>query len=440
MKPRILLLEDDAATRFGFVRYYTQQGYEIRETANCAQAADAVAAERFDAIVVDITLPDGNGVDFIDTVRNHDPIVPIIIMTGAADIAVAVDAMRRGADNFITKPIDEISLAEFLKKNLELGVLKRQQQFRRQAESREDALFGEDPAMRKLLEFARIAAESDCPVLITGETGSGKGMLAKWIHRNSPRHQHECVEVNCSGLRGELLARELYGNARGAFTSADRDREGLLDLADHGTLFLDEIGDMSPEIQASFLKVLEEKCFRRLGDVRLRKSDFRLICATNRDINASVGNGQFRQDLFYRINFMSIHVPPLRERLDDLPRLATHILRNAGAADNILSIPLLRQLQAYAWPGNIRELKNVLERALLLAHGNRIQPEHLMGLDTAPASPAPETATLTGNIKTAERNHIMAVLARTGGNMVKAAKLLGISRATLYRKLQKEPD
>lgn len=440
MKPRILLLEDDAATRFGFVRYYTQQGYDIREAANCAQATDAVAAERFDAIVIDIALPDGNGVDFIDTVRSHDSNVPIIIMTGAADIAVAVDAMRRGADNFITKPIDETGLAEFLKKTLELGVLKRQQQFRRHTESREDALFGEDPAMLKLLEVARIAAESDCPVLITGETGSGKGMLAKWIHRNSHRHRHECVEVNCSGLRGELLARELYGNARGAFTSADRDREGLLDLADRGTLFLDEVGDMSLDIQASFLKVLEEKCFRRLGDVRLRKSDFRLICATNRDISAAAVSGQFRQDLFYRINFMSIHVPPLRERLDDLPRLAAHILRNAGAADCILPIPLLRQLQTYSWPGNIRELKNVLERALLLARGNPIQREHLMGLDAASASSAPEATPLADSIRQAEKHHIMTVLAGTGNNMVRAAKLLGISRATLYRKLQKKPD
>src|SRR6185369_3664508 len=228
--------------------------------------------QRFDALVLDITLPDGNGIDFIDMVRKYDPCIPIIVITGAGDIQLAVDAMRRGADNFLTKPVDNAALAEFLRKTLEIGVLKKRQVARQRLETREEIFFGKSPAMQAIYELARIAATSDSPVLITGETGTGKGMLAKWIHRHGKRSQSEFVEVNCSCLRGEMLAREIFGNARGAYTSADQDRKGLLDIADRGTFFLDEIGDMGMDVQAQFLKVLEDKTYRRLGDVKLLRS------------------------------------------------------------------------------------------------------------------------------------------------------------------------
>ncbi|HEX9078003.1 MAG TPA: sigma-54 dependent transcriptional regulator, partial [Desulfuromonadaceae bacterium] len=296
MKPRILLVEDDAAGRFGFVRYFSHEGYVVTEAADMAGACEAIAAQHFDAIILDINLPDGSGIDFIETVRASDSSTPIVVITGSGDIPLAVDAMRRGADNFLTKPIDNAGLAVFLRKTLEVGALKRQQAARQRLEPRDDdAGFGASPAMAAILDHARIAASGDCPVLITGETGTGKGRLAKWIHRHSARSKYEFVEVNCSGLRGELLAREIFGNVRGAFTSADQDRKGLLDIADRGTLFLDEIGDMDLAVQAQFLKVLEEKSYRRLGDVRLLRSDFRLICATNKDIDGLVANGLFRQ-------------------------------------------------------------------------------------------------------------------------------------------------
>ncbi len=436
IKPRLLLIEDDDAGRFGFARYFSLEGYEVTEAADLAEASEAFATRRFDAIVLDINLPDGSGIDFIEKVRRTDASTPIVVTTGAGDIPLAVDAMRRGADNFLTKPIDNAALAVFLQKMLEIGTLKRQRVARQRLEPRsDDDAFGSDPAMRTIMGHARIAASNDCPVLIMGETGTGKGQLAAWIHRNSARAKYEAVEVNCSGLRGELLAREIFGNIRGAFTSADQDRKGLLDVADRGTLFLDEIGEMDPAVQAQFLKVLEDKTYRRLGDVKLLRSDFRLICATNRDIEEQVQSGQFRQDLLYRINLMVLHLPPLRERLADLPELAAGMLRASGAPDGRLPEEALRLLRGYHWPGNLRELKNILERAVLLANGAPLRPEHFGSL----SGPAPRRAPAPAAASTVqERQHaqIAEVWRQTGGDPARAVKLLGISRATLYRKLK----
>ena len=437
MKPRILLIEDNAGTRFGFVEYFSCEGYSVREAGSLSEARDAIALQRFDAIILDINLPDGSGLEFIDRVRASDPSVPIVVITGAGDIPVAVDAMRRGADNFLTKPIDNQSLAVFLGKTLELGALKRQQVARQRLERPDDTFFGDSPAMRKILDMARIAAKNDCPLLITGETGSGKGVLAKWIHRNSERSRYEFVELNCSGLRGELLAREIFGHVRGAFTSADQDRKGLLDIADRGTLFLDEIGDMSIDVQAQFLKVLEDKCYRRLGDVKLMKSNFRLVCATNKDVDAAVASGQFRQDLFYRINLMTIHIPPLRERLEDIADLATRMLSAFGAADVVLASDVIRLLKGYGWPGNVREFKNVLERGLLLSKGAALRPEHLSGLDGRPNYPS---SVISKSIHDMEKAHIVSVVEQSGGNLTMAAERLNISRSTLYRKLKQLAD
>ena len=235
MKPSVLLIEDNDAARFGFVRYFAKEGYEICEAADLAEAAAKLSARRFDAIVMDVNLPDGNGIDFIDTIRESDPNIPIIVITGAGNIQLAVQAMQRGADNFLTKPVDNSALSEYLRKTLEIGALKRQVTARKRLEKQEETFFGDSPAMHEILNLAEIASSGDNPVLFTGETGTGKGMLSKWIHRHNARSKNEFVEVNCSGLRGELLAREIFGNARGAYTSADQDRKGLLDIADQGT-------------------------------------------------------------------------------------------------------------------------------------------------------------------------------------------------------------
>ena len=434
MAPKILLIEDNAATRFGFVRYFLKEGYTVNEATDLSEAGAVLEQQRFDAIILDINLPDGNGIDFIDAVRAGDQTIPIIVITGSGDIPLAVEAMQRGADNFLTKPVDNAGLAAFLRKTLEIGVLKRQQAARKRLEIQEDTFFGEVPAMQEILELARMAATSDSPILITGETGTGKGMLAKWIHRNSRRSQREFVEVNCSGLRGELLAREIFGNARGAFTSADQDRKGLLDIADRGSLFLDEIGDMGMDVQAQFLKVLEDKTYRRLGDVKLLRSDFRLICATHWEIESLLQKGLFRQDLLYRINLMTINIPPLRERLNDLPAIVSYLLSTLGASQAVITEDVMKLLLAYNWPGNIRELKNVLERALLLTpNGATIRQSHFSNLVNGKASQGtqrPQT------VQEVEESHVRTVMEQMEGNIDKAAKTLNISRATLYRRLK----
>lgn len=437
MKAKILLIEDEIGTRFGFARYFGSEGYEVAEAATLAGGEEAIAAQRFDAILLDVNLPDGNGLDLIVKVRKYDPCIPIIVITGAGDIPLAVEAMRRGADNFLTKPVDNAGLAEYLRKSLEVGRLKRRDVARVRLQRKEDLVFGEGAAMMEILDHAGIAAANGNPVLITGETGTGKGMLAKWIHRNSARSGCEFVEVNCSGLRGDMLAREIFGNARGAFTSADQDRKGLLDVADRGTLFLDEIGDMGLEVQAQFLKVLEEKSYRRLGDVKLLRSDFRLICATNRDVEAMVREGTFRQDLMYRINLMVLRLPPLRERLEDLPAVIAYLQRASGNHDAAIPEEVMDLLRGYAWPGNVRELKNVLERALLLCRGEELKPAHFPGLAGAP-SPAHASAGVT--VQQVEGAHIASVLKQSGGNVDLAARRLGISRATLYRRLKEIPS
>lgn len=434
MKPKILLVDDNDATRFGFVRYFSKDGYTVNEAADLGEATEAIATQRFDALILDIHLPDGNGIDFIDTVRTEDPCIPIIVITGAGDIPLAVEAMQRGADNFLTKPVDNAALAAFLRKTLEIGVLKRRLSAQKRLAKQEDIFFGDIPAMQEILHLARTAATCDSSVLITGETGTGKGMLASWIHRQSKRASHEFVEINCSGLRGEMLSRELFGNARGAFTSADQDRKGLLDISDRGTLFLDEIGDMGLEVQAQFLKVLEDKTYRRLGDVKLFRSDFRLICATHREIESLTHSGLFRQDLMYRINLMAIHIPPLRERTKDLPAIVSYLLRALGASESAITDDAMKLLTAYSWPGNIRELKNVLERALLLTpRGTMIRQAHFINLGnarTCPGAPGPRT------VQEVEEMHIKTVLEQMGGDIEKAARSLNISRATLYRRIK----
>ncbi|HBG04358.1 MAG: hypothetical protein A2075_04445 [Geobacteraceae bacterium GWC2_58_44] len=436
MKPKILLIEDDIGTRFGFARYFSHEGYQIVEADTLEKAEAAIAAEPFDAILLDITLPDGNGLDMVVKVRSTDTCIPVIVITGSGDIPLAVEAMRRGADNFLVKPVDNAALSLFLRKSLEVGKLKRQQAARLRLQRKDDIFFGEGQAVQQIIDHAQIAATNDGQLLITGETGTGKGMLAKWIHRNSNRAGFEFVEINCSGLRGELLAREIFGNVRGAYTSADQDRKGLLDVADRGTLFLDEIGEMGLDIQAQFLKVLEEKSYRRLGDVKLLRSDFRLICATNRDVENLAHQRLFRQDLLYRINLMVIDLPPLRERIEDLPALVKFLLHAAGHADTVITAEVMRLLKSYSWPGNIRELKNVLERALLLARGGELEPAHFSGLRERQRHQGLHSRT-GPTVQQVEEAHIAVVLKQTGGNVDQAAQRLGISRATLYRKLKK---
>ena len=430
MTTKVLLVEDDPSARFGYSRYLTRAGYDVTEAGSVAEARAMVQARYFQAMVLDVILPDGSGLDLLKEVKTVYPCLSVIMATGKGDIPMAVEAMRLGADNFLTKPVKMEELEVYLRKGVELEQLRRGALRSRLQERAPEPYAGVGPSMSMVLDLAAEAARGDVPILLLGETGTGKGVLARWIHAQSQRREAGFVEVNCSGLRGELLANELFGHARGAFTSAESEKQGLLDLADGGTLFLDEIGDMDLAVQAQFLKVIEERSFRRLGETRARRSDFRLLCATNKDLAAEREAGRFRDDLYFRIDVLPLRLPSLRERIEDLPGLARHLLLSLGRPEVEIGEAALALLRGYAWPGNLRELRNMLERAVILSRGGPLLTEHFPGI-VSHCPPGP------GWREDLERQHLDATLARAGGDVRKAAAELGISRATLYRKLKR---
>ena len=428
-KPSILILDDEAAVRTSFAFYLSRKGFAVTEAGTLAEGRQAMMAQSVDGLLLDVNLPDGSGLDWIREVREARPGTAIVVMTGIGDIPMAVQAMREGADHFVTKPVDMAELEVFLRKSLELGGLRRGSRALQRQARKAAPFFGDCPAARALAEQARLALQHDAPVLLQGETGTGKGMLARWMHEHGAREAMPFVEVSCAGLPRDLLASELFGHTRGAFTSAVADKEGLLDVADGGTLFLDEIGELDAPMQTQFLTVLEGKRYRRLGEVRERRSEFRLICATSRVLADEVASGRFRADLYFRINVLPITVPALRDRAADLPGLVSHLLGVLGAAAAEASPEVIAFLQAYPWPGNIRELSHALERALLLAGGDTLEPEHFAWLKTtARAKPVRSEDEDLARFEQAVRDH--------GGNVESAARSLGLSRATLYRRLK----
>jgi DNA-binding NtrC family response regulator len=437
MKPLVLLVDDEPSTLLGYRKFLEKSGYETEEAETLDDARKAVEGRRFDAILLDKFLPDGNGLEWIPELRAGHPEMAIVVITGAGDVPEAVDSLRNGADNFLTKPVNMNELEVFLKKSLEVGGLRRRNLSHSRLTRKQEVFFGSSRSARETRELAGLAAENESPVLIHGETGVGKGVLARWIHENSSRSQENFVEVNCSSLRGDLLASELFGHAKGAFTSAVSDREGLVEVADRGTLFLDEIGDMDLAVQAQFLKVIEERSYRRVGETRVRQSDFRLVCATNRDLQADIESGRFRPDLFFRINVLPISAGPLRGQTDDIPGLVSHFLAASGQHVDVSS-DVLGLLTSYSWPGNARELKNVLERAGILARGSALGAEHFPGIgpDSAPKSAGKGTPAIK-SLDEMEEEYINGVVEDLGGDIQRAAEVLGISRSTLYRKMKR---
>ncbi|MBI5696803.1 MAG: sigma-54-dependent Fis family transcriptional regulator [Nitrospirae bacterium] len=436
MKTNILIIDDEPGIRFAFSQYLEAVGHSVKAAADRNEAGDALLRERFDAVLLDINLPDVNGLDLLTELRAGYPEMAIVVITGHGDIPLAVEAMRRGADNFLSKPVNMAGLDVYLRKALEISALRRSQTASERLAKPASPFFGDSQATSKMLELATVAAANDSPVMLQGETGSGKGVLARWIHGRSARGRAPLVEVNCSGLRGELLASELFGHAKGSFTSAVADREGLIEVADGGTLFLDEIGDMDLQVQAQFLKVIEEKQYRRLGEVKVRRSEFRLICATNKDLMEEARQGRFRLDLYFRIFVFPIPIAPLRERVSELPGLVRHIMAGLGRPSEAPSPEVMRMLASYRWPGNIRELRNVVERGVLIARGGPLTPECFPGLagSTHPDAAALPAAAPSGM---PEEERIKSELERQGGDVVRTASALGISRATLYRRLKK---
>ncbi len=443
MKAVVLIVDDEEAVRRVYRRQLVRDGYDVADAGTLALAREALSGRRFDAVLLDLNLPDGNGLDLVEEVRRSSPAAALVVVSGMGELATAVEAMRRGADNYLQKPVDMEALLVFLKKAVEMGTMRRGQLSRRRTVKLLEPHFGEAPAMRAVMELAQTASQNDVTVVIQGETGVGKGVLARWIHEHSPRAAAPFVEVNCSSLRGELLSSELFGHIRGAFTSAVEDRQGLIEVADGGTLFLDEIGDMDVGVQAQFLKVIEEKRYRRLGDVRVRSSEFRLLCATNQRLEDRVEQGFFRSDLFFRINVFPVRLPALRDVPETIPGLVRSLLAFLSPREIQIEPAVFDLLARYPWPGNVRELRNVIERALVLG-GQTLSPSHFQLLALAPfgAASAPTQAAAPSSIPTANANladmelaRINEIVAQCQGDTKKAAELLGISRATLYRRI-----
>ncbi len=376
-KARLLLVEDDAIVRQS-LRPFLDPRYQVAEAATCAEAERLLRAGRFDAAVIDYQLPDGNALGLLDLVGELYPGLPAVVLTAHGSIKLAVEAMRRGAEHFLTKPAEPEALSVILDRCLAAGRRHRRRRAydTEQKRRRPDPFGGPSTLIRELETLARKVSAGDSSVLLQAETGCGKGLLVRWLHDHGPRAGEPFVELNCAGLKPEFLESELFGYKSGAFTGAAKAKPGLLEIADRGTLFLDEIGDMDLAIQAKLLKVLEEQTFRRLGGVRDRHVDVRLIAASHHDLPALVRAGRFRADLYFRIHVLRLEIPPLRRRREDIPTLVCNLLtplsRKMGRSETGITPGAIEALVRYPWPGNIRELRNVLERAVLLADGDTL--------------------------------------------------------------------
>ena len=436
MKPSLLAVDDDRTICFAIRDYFEQKGFEVATANTVAEGQVTFRSRRPDVAVIDYELPDGDALQLLERIRAIDASCPVIVLTGHASIDLAVRAIQEGAAHFLTKPLKLAALATVIDRALEEGAMQRQDAARRSAGPRAvDPFVGTSAAVREVAALARKIAGSESPVLIHGETGTGKGVLAHWLHENGPRARAPFVDLNCAGLSREFLDTELFGHEKGAFTGAVAAKQGLFDVAHGGTLFLDEIGDVDPQLQPKLLKVIEEKRFRRLGDVTDRTVDVRLIGATHHDLEARTRAGTFRADLYFRISTIPVVLPPLRERIEDIPALATEILGRL-CRNVTISADAMRALQQYAWPGNVRELRNAIERAVLLAEGTVLEPRDFT-LRSAAAPTASNDDDLGLTLAEAERRHIERVLADCGGRVDLAAERLGVPRSSLYQKLKR---
>ncbi len=436
---KLLLVDDDVQMRKVLGLYLRRCGFAVLEADGLAEAQKLTAKEAPDLTIVDYQLPDGTAFDLLNSAKERESTEAVIVLTGLGTIDLAVRAIKSGAEHFLTKPVDLESLEILVRRTLEQQRDRRQRAFSAAvATSTPMPFLGKSRAVRRLEEMATAAIESDVPVLILGETGAGKGVLARWIHENSSRKAEPFVDLNCAGLSRELAESELFGHQRGAFTGAVTSKPGLVEVAHKGTLFLDELGDLDLAVQPKLLKALEEGQFRRVGELAARSSDVRLLAATHRNLAAMVKDDRFREDLLFRINTLTLEIPPLRERTEDVRAVALTVLsdlsRRRGRSAPTLGEDAVEVLQQYRWPGNVRELRNVLERALLFCKGDVLDRGALRFDRTLEPDRSEEPAQ---TLDDAERRHIARVLERAGGKVDDAARILALSRSSLYAKLKK---
>jgi DNA-binding NtrC family response regulator len=448
----VLLVEDEAPLREALAEQLADRGYAVEQAESGEAALARLADFAYDVIITDLRLPGIDGSAVIDAALDRYPDIVAIVVTGYGTVKDAVEAIKRGAWDFVSKPFQIDELLHALNAALEQRRLKSENAYlRAQLDERYrfEGLIGKSPAMKRLFQLLETVAATNSTILITGETGTGKEVVARAIHHNSPRKTHRFVALNCSAIPETLLEAEIFGHVRGAFTGAIGNREGRLEQAHRGTLFLDEVGTMSAALQMKLLRVLQEREFERVGDSKTIKVDVRVIAATNSDLLKMVGDGQFREDLYYRLNVIPVHIPPLRERRDDITLLVQHFLekfRSTGSATVTVSQEAMRRLMSYAWPGNVRQLENATERAVAFG-GSRGQieaadlPPEIAGAEPPSVSASlalpEEGVDLDAFVAKIERELIQRSLERTGGNKGQAAKLLNLKRTTLVEKLKR---
>ncbi|MBL8151148.1 MAG: sigma-54-dependent Fis family transcriptional regulator [Blastocatellia bacterium] len=445
-KEKVLIVDDQVSVRFGLRKLLEAESYRVFEAEDGEKALAEVTENAPNLILLDLRLPDVDGLELLQKVKAIDDDVPVIILTAHGSIEKAVAALKASADNFLTKPFDADGLLILIAKTLEQSRARREQLLigiaREQVAS--EYFVGESEAIGRVHSTIERLAQSDSTVLLQGETGTGKGMVARFIHKLSRRSEKPFVTINCAGLSRELLESELFGHEKGAFTSAHSSKPGLLELAHEGTFFFDEIAEMEPAIQAKLLNVLEQRRFRRVGGIQEKEVDVRIIAATNRNLQIEVKQNRFREDLYYRLSVMPLKLPPLRERTGDILPLAMHFIAqfNQKLSRQVkgLTQKAALMLENYEWPGNIRELRNIIERAIILCTSDQIHASDLPFVADNQKQVSYENKRdgeerfLT--LDEMERGYIQRVLSAMGGNLSRTAEVLGITRATLYKKIR----
>jgi DNA-binding NtrC family response regulator len=439
----LLIVDDEETFRKLTARELSRTGYAVESVGTIEEARARLGKQQFNLVLLDVRLPDGSGLDLLEEIREASPTSEVIMLTAYGTVQEAIRALKLGAYDFLTKPCKLGELEAVLEKAVQKQMLQRGHAALKRDVERlgvGEHFVGQSPQIRELLKLLSRVAETDSTVLIRGESGVGKELVARAVHKMSRRASQPFVVVDCASLHENLLQSELFGHEKGAYTGAIRLKHGLFEVADRGTIFLDEIGEITPPLQVKLLRVLETGTFRRVGGTADIRVNVRVIAATNRALENMMKDGNFREDLYYRLNVFSLHIPPLRDRKDDILLLVEHFIRNSSIVPKRhvrVSAPAMDVLQRYNWPGNVRELENVMERALILCDSGVIEPEHLpLGVRLEPSfRPEDESGQLT-TLEEVERRYIKRVLQECKGHRQKAATILGISERNLYRKLK----
>lgn len=436
-KISILIVDDEESVRDSLYNWFIEDGYQVECAENAKKALSILEADNYDIILADIKMPGMDGLEMLKRIKALRKESIVIVMTAFATVDTAVQALKDGAFDYVTKPFDPDDLSHLIRNaSKQIALIEENEILKEKVVSLENVedLIGNSEAMQKVLHEIESVASSNASVIITGESGTGKELVARAIHANSPRKFFPMVSVHCGALSEGLLESELFGHEKGAFTGAVYNRKGRFEMADSGTIFLDEIATISPKMQVELLRVLETKSFVRVGGNKEISSDFRVICATNRDLKSMVEKGLFREDLFYRLNVVNISVPPLRERTEDIPLLVDYFIKKYCTSMNrpLLSIDAsaLKRLEEFPFPGNIRELENMIERAIVVGNGKKITLKDL---------PLGKTIvkTTVESLDDLEKNHIFQILNKYNWNISASAKALKVDRVTLYNKIRK---